>query len=408
MTTANTPGSSACRLWQDLVDHHPDLIRQAEQIDRTSVSAIARLRKHASPELAHRAAQLAEARQRARAKLGDRAAELIADIQGVEQASHLAIATIKAERFQQAGFTEAMDLCSGIGVDAMALSDSGIETLAVDLDPLRAWMTSCNANCSATAGDAGSVDVSRCAVHLDPARRSEGQRSKSLTDYLPDAAAMAAILGKAPAACIKLSPAVDLAEAEDYLTPACQQRSIEFVSLYGRLVQALWWTQSLAQPATDSGETPRAALRIDDAGIHRLVAEPEWPDIGPVPEQGVLHTLDPAAERANLATHLCSLHGGTMPHPRAGLIAAAEPIDSPWLTSFRVEAELPWRQDKVHAWLKQHRTGLVEIKPRGLTLDTDQLQKTLRGPKKQTPRTLFITRIESKVRCWITQRLSRT
>lgn len=408
MTTPATP--DPLLLWQTLVDDHAELIALAASVDRTSVSGIARLRKNADAHLAHLAAQLAEARARSIAKLGpDFAASVIADIEGVEQASSLAVARLKAQRFKDAGLIDTIDLCSGIGVDALALIEAGHDVLAVDHDPIRAWMTERNARCTSLAADAVSVDPTGKALHIDPARRAGGQRTQTLADTEPVPEVVAGLLRRAKAACLKLSPAVDMHEAEQAFAEASDAAggwSVEFVSEGGRLVQTLWWTGGLA-----AEQGSRTATRIDDGGIHHLTDEDIYPAIGPVPEAGCLHTLDPAAERAELAMTLCARHDAVMPHPRAGLLATEEPIDSPWLTAFRVEAEMGWREDNVRKWLAEHRTAHVEVKPRGLRLDTDALQIALRGPKSLrkkgtgTDRTVFVTRLGEKIRCWIAQRL---
>lgn len=390
--------------WQTLVRDHQALIHKAESVDRGTVTGIASLRKKADPVLAHLAAQLAEARVRAVAKVGEeRAKGLIADIEGVEQASSLVSAQLKGQRFKEAGAARVIDLCSGIGVDAMGFGTEGLEVLGVDADPIRAWMTGENAGCVTVAGDAEAMELDGGYVHVDPARRTDGLRATTLADYEPSGERVAAMLGRVKGACVKLSPAVDVEEAVA-LFGGQGRWSLTFVSEGGRLVQAQWWSGELAE-GEGSGE--RFAVRIDREGVHRLSGGPVYPQIGPVPEGGFIHTLDPAAERAEMATVLCAEHDGVMPHPRAGLIAREARIESPWLTAFEVEAEMGWREENVRKWLAAHQTGVVEVKPRGIKLDTDAVQKSLRGPKKKggTRRTVFVTRIGEKVRCWITRRV---
>ncbi|QDU72456.1 THUMP-like domain-containing protein [Mucisphaera calidilacus] len=392
------------KAWQTLLSEHQPLIDKAAAVDRTTVTGIASLRKHADPALAHLAAQLAEARVRAVPKLGEeRAASLIADIEGVEQASSLRTARLKADRFKAAGASRVIDLCSGIGIDAMGCTDAGLDVLAVDRDPVRAWMTARNARCQIAAADAATIDTTDAWLHIDPARRSDGRRAASLEEYEPGPATIAKLIRNTRGACVKLSPALDVEEATTHLGDAAPW-SLTFVSEAGRLVQSLWWSGQLAQ-GDEPGE--KQALRIDNDGTHELSGTPIFPLLGPVPENGYLHTLDPAAERADMATILCARHDGIMPHPRAGLVASESVIDSPWLTAFRVETEMGWREDNVRKWLSRHHTGVVEVKPRGIKLDTDALQKSLRGPKKKggTKRTVFVTRIGEKVRCWITRRV---
>ena len=78
-------------------------------------------------------------------------------------------------------------------------------------------------------------------------------------------------------------------------------------------------------------------------------------------------------------------------HPKLGLLSADEPIDSPWLTAFELQAHMPWREKRVRQWLRAHDAGLVEVKTRGRAVDPDPLQKRLRG-RGNTSFTVFVLR----------------
>ena len=81
--------------------------------------------------------KLLDARARATSKFED-PQRLIADIEGVEQASGTAIARHKASRFTDLG--QVADLCCGIGGDAIELARV-TKVTGFDIDPTRVWMT---------------------------------------------------------------------------------------------------------------------------------------------------------------------------------------------------------------------------------------------------------------------------
>ena len=121
-------------------------MERSARVDSSDVSAITSLRRDYSAQAVSVALSLVEARRKAQRKFGERGRSLIADVAGVEQASGAAVAAYKARRFADllGGGATIADLCCGIGGDAMALADVGLDVIAVDRDPLRAWMAGQN------------------------------------------------------------------------------------------------------------------------------------------------------------------------------------------------------------------------------------------------------------------------
>ena len=120
-----------------------------------SPALVARLRRSHDSALVSAALELVAARRKARAKF-ERPDELWCDLAGVEQASDGRVAAWKAARMREVlgGGAEILDLCCGIGGDAMAMAAAGLAVTAIDLDPRRAWMTARNARCDATVAEA--------------------------------------------------------------------------------------------------------------------------------------------------------------------------------------------------------------------------------------------------------------
>ncbi|MEM9417786.1 MAG: class I SAM-dependent methyltransferase [Planctomycetota bacterium] len=376
-----------------------ELLTAASDCDPTDVASVSRLRKQYAANEVGIALELVQARKKTAIKFPEHADTLLADVPGIEQASSLRSAKHKAKRVAQAGLHHVLDVCCGIGGDAMGFSAEGLAVTAIDRDPVRAWMAQENAGCDSRVADAESLletgATANTALHLDPARRTGAGRVFRLADYQPEPATIAALLARYPDAAVKLSPAVNLAELDEHLPGAAPSGEIEFISESGRLVQAVLWTGRLASNAS------RAATLLTPDQTHTLTGEPDEPGFSPA--QRFLFTVDSAVERAGLM-HLLELPAI---HPRLGLLTANHAVDSPWLTGFELLAELPYsakNPKKIKAWLDDHDSGLVEIKTRGKAVDPDPLQRALRGTG-TTPYTLFILRFDQKLACLICRRL---
>lgn len=385
--------SRSIELWQAVADDEA-LLARAAAVNPSDVSAIASLRKYASAAAVSVALSLVEARAKAENKFGPRGKALIADVAGVEQASSARVAAYKASRMMQqlgAGCAIA-DLCCGIGGDSMALAEVGLDVIAVDRDPLRAWMTMRNTDRSAQSvcADVGALAFAGLPIHLDPARRNEGtgRRAWKLSEIQPGPDVIGRLIEQAPAAAIKLSPGVDLDELP-------WPGEVEFISDSGRLVQAMLWTGGFAQ-------TTRRATLVRDEEIQTLAGEPSAPVYRSA--QRYLYTFDAAVERAGLIGQLASRLDAPAIHPKLGLLTSDQIIDSPWTTGFELIERLPWRPKRIMQWLKANDGGLVEVKTRGKACDPDQEQHRLRN-EGSTTYTVFVLRFDTKVQALITRRL---
>ena len=137
--------SREIELWRS-VSADALLMQRASEVRAADVSAVASLRRDYAAEQVAVALSLAEARVKAGRKFSERGKTIIADAAGIEQASGAAVASYKAKRSASRRHRpwRIADLCCGIGGDAMALADQGLDVIAVDRDPLRAWMASHN------------------------------------------------------------------------------------------------------------------------------------------------------------------------------------------------------------------------------------------------------------------------
>ncbi len=403
------------RVWQTLAEpKHEELVRLAMATDAKDVAAVARLRKVcADAEIVRAALMLGEARRKAIPKFGkERAATLWADPAGVEMATSLVVAEHKRERFPVFldGFV-LTDVCCGIGGDAMSLATEN-DVVAVDSDPVRAWMAKRNAGCMSVVGDAETYEPSKGPVHIDPARRDErsGSRSWRLEDMRPGLDVVRRLVTSGWGGAVKLGPGADL-EAVGLAFPGCP---IEIISENGTLVQCVVWIDmpfvgkqprhaTLLQGGPDVSAAERKANTVSICGKPAAGAE-ELPTVDGNRAARYVYEPDDSVERAELLGVLCEQVGAAMLHPRVGLLTSDTLIQSPWLTGFEVLEEMVWNERRVKDAIDARRAGIVEVKTRGGAVNTDQVQAALRG-KGDERLVVFVLRMGSAMRAIIAKRV---
>lgn len=387
------------------VSQHSALMQAACAAKPGDVQAIAALRKleGVGPQDAALTLQLATGRSKAIDKFGEAASSWLAWPEAIEQATSLAVGAHKARWFKKhLRDRRLIDGCCGIGGDLFAFRQAGIKTLGVDSDPVRAWMAAHNANdaaATATADLAGFTFEAGDALHLDPGRRAGGRRLMHLEDLIPGPDLWEKLLESCPDAGIKLAPGVDPIDLEEAgLIGDTRHGHVEYISLKGRMVQAVVWTGVLARDTQTA-----ASVIVSDEQAHTFSADPDDPPLTD-PKQ-YLYTVDPAIERADLFGAFALAHGLEAIHPQLGIYTSDTPVENPWLTGFELLAETPWRLKTVQRELKARGAGVVEVRTRGKAVDPDIVQKQLRR-KGDTPLTVFILRDYKRKFALITRRLT--
>ncbi len=403
---------------------------RAATIDPYSTAAVTALRRDFDKDLVFTALALAKARDKAKTKFGDRAATLVADPDGVEMASSTASASWKARRFaahaaaMTAGGSRAalrvMDLCCGVGGDAMALRDAGLDVVAVDNDATRAWMAGLNARCESRCANVEDIVALRdptgappALFHLDPARRTKNGSTSSRTWTLDDLQPGPAVIRDAIHAY--LGGAVKLAPGIDYTQLAVHGLAgeVEIISENGRLTQAVLWTGALAR-ATPSGTAARSATLLrgpahTSATAFTISGEPDALGSVPVGEPAkYIFDVDDCVERAELLTVLSHQLNAPMLHPRLGLFTSDTLLESPFLTPFELFETAKWNQQRAAAALKRLGAGSVEVKTRAKAVNPDELQPTLTKDacvKGGVPLVLFVLRFGNEVRMLVAKRI---
>lgn len=362
-------------MWRRLAEA-PEAAQAAAAIDPGDAASIARLRKRFDADLVAAAVELAVARRKAAGKF-ERAAELWCDVAGVEQASGECVAAWKAARMREtlgAGGA-VLDICSGIGGDAMAIAAAGLSVTAIDLDPRRAWMTARNARCEAECVDAEAVPLAGAAIHADPARRDEsgGGRSWNLDDHRPGRAWIERALREPRAAAMKFSPGVERRAFGDLPI------EWEWIESDGALVQAVAWSGAFARAPRATRATrlarggPVASIvgLPDDARSDRIGVDPRL-------EPGMF-VAEPVAvlERAQLLTEATQGTGARELARSLGLAGSRAPLDAAWFESFAFVEECGRDGPSIARAIERHGLVARSVRVRGRALDADAITRAI-------------------------------
>lgn len=296
--------------------------------------------------------------------------QLLGDPVAVQQASHPVVASWRARRFR--GSALVVDLCAGIGGDAIAISGAAARVVGIERDPARATFLAANAATAGAAVDTVVGDALRPPVglsghvHVDPGRRHQGRRARRLADYRPAVSALDAVTAGARGRGIVVSPAVDLDD------PDLPDGELEFIEVDGALVEATVWTGD-----TRAGDATATVL---PEGVTRTRhGAPEHLHVGGVGEWLVEPSA--AAVRARLHDDVGREVGAwRIARRRALLTSDVEPPSSPWLRARRVAAVLAARDRSVRDWLRTADERPVEVATYGLDVDPEAFWRAIGRP----------------------------
>ncbi|RIX30371.1 class I SAM-dependent methyltransferase [Amnibacterium setariae] len=325
-----------------------------------------------SPEESAAILTQAALRRRARAKFGEFADRMLFTRAGLEQATRLEAAARHAARFRDSGAALVADLGCGLGGDALAMAALGLRVLAVERDEVTAVLAQYNLapfpEATVRVEDAEAVDLDGVdAVWLDPARRTaghDGTRRVAAADYSPSLAFADEVAARRPTG-VKLSPAHDReAIPED--------AEAQWVSDRGDVVELALWRGGLQRDGVR-----RAALVLGPVGAAELTAPADAEDepVGPLGDH--VHEPDGAVIRARLLGDVARTTGTHPVGPGIAYLSGDGPAASPFLTSFAVDAVLPFDRQRIRKELRARGIGRLEIKKRGVDLDPARFRKEL-------------------------------
>jgi hypothetical protein len=298
----------------------------------------------------------------------------------LEQASSVRLAVYKGRSLNEISpGREVLDLCAGLGADAIGLAMAGLAVHAVDSSEAAVYCARHNLAVAklaekvrVTLGRAEEIDLAGVsAVHVDPDRRASGRRAVHWEDYSPDVGTLRRLVCDVPAGVMKLSPAMSPSLLTDWPVAA------EWCSEFGVCKQLLaWWGAEVpvgARRATRLGgphEEPAADSLVTDPSA--VAARQDGPGV-------FLAEADPAVVAAGGVATLANSLGAWCLQDGPDWLFADEPTETPLVSWYRVLGECAGREATVRRMLATLDAGVVAVKPRGVRLDTDRLQQRLRG-----------------------------
>lgn len=348
-----------------------------------------------SPELVAAVLTQSRLRTRAAARWGAMGAALLDQLlltpDGAEQATRPSVSALRAERYARldAGAVVA-DLGCGVGLDALALADAGLQVVAYDADPLTAEIARVNAT---LVGHGNSVTVTEAdvtslppevmlgwdAAFADPARRRDGRRLLRPESWSPP---LSWVLGLPVAALgVKVAPGLDRAHL-----PVDTEFAV--VSDGGDVVEAALYRGAIRDPGVTRSATllpSRSHLTDADLPAHTS-------PVGPVGRY--LHEPDGAVIRAGLVAAVVDHVEGWLIDPQIAYLSTDRPAASPFVATYEVLDVMPFSLKRLRSHLRQHDVGQVVVKKRGSALDVDELRRSLRLDRSAPGRrTIALTRI---------------
>lgn len=347
------------------------------------VRRAAQIRRMLPLELATAALGQAELRARAQDKFGPQAAELYFTADGLEQATRRELADHRARRFAATGVASVLDLCCGIGADALGFGRVGLTVTAVERDPATAAIAEANlAGLAPPAlvevGEAEAADWrSAESVFLDPARRSDRGRTFDPRAFSPPFEFTLQVLTEARLAAAKLSPGL-----RHELIPAALEA--EWVSFRGGVKEAVLWSSGFR-----SDRVTRRATVLS-AGAQLTDADPVEAAVRPI--GAYLLEPDGAVIRAGLVQQAAAALDAARIDEHLAYLTAHAPTASALARSFRVLEVLPYSVRRIKAELRQREVGILEIKKRGVDVDPAALRRALK-PSGPNSLTLLLARV---------------
>jgi predicted RNA methylase len=371
----------------------PQLIERVRDATGPELAVQAELRREYPDELVRAALLLVELRRKARGKFG-LAEQMWFDREGLEQATSEAVARHKARRFTGVG-RPLLDLCCGIGADAIAFAADG-NVRAIDLRESACRMTEWNAQAYGVSdrvttqlADVEAVELGESVIHIDPDRRPAGRRSLKIEEHRPSLAFLQSLTERSPGGAIKLSPASNFGGK----FPDCE---VELVSLDGECKEAIVWFGALRTDAqwratvVPSGETLTGdpwRARAEVSGIKKLLLDP-----------------DPAVVRAGLVDVLAEKMGWARLDAAEEYLTAEHRPASPFVQVFEVLADLPNNNREIRSWFRAADCGQLEVKCRRIPVVPEKVRQhlNLSGTR---PLVLIFARIGGRARAVVCRRV---
>jgi len=326
-----------------------------------------RLRSRLEADLATAALAQSELRLRGRVKFGQRAERMYFTAAGLEQASRPEVAAHRAARFAGAGIGSVLDLCCGIGADALAFAAAGLAVHALERDPATAAVAAANLTdwpATVERCDAEAVDWRAAeSVFLDPARRSAIGRTFDPASYSPAFSFVTEVVGSCRYAAAKLGPGLDHA-----LVSAGVEA--EWVSYRSGVKETVFWS-----PGFTTGVVTRRATVLP-SGAELTDTDPGEDSVATV--GSFVYEPDGAVIRAGLVRQCAAVLSGWRLNEHLAYLSADRFTPTPLARAYEVLEVLPFSVKRLRAELRRRDVGIVEIKKRGVDVDPARLRRELK------------------------------
>lgn len=358
------------------------------------------LRKSFSPIQARLLSELLELRYRARAKYS-RAEKMYFHRRGLEQATDEPIARYKASRFA-ADATSIIDLCCGIGGDAIGFAQEFDRVMVVDRDPATARFATANARqygaktIGGQVGDVRDADLSDYPYwHIDPDRRASEQRRSRPALCEPPLDDFLALPGRSEHGAIKLSPAADASQLSTLGV------ELEWIGNRRECQQQVAWFGRLAR---HPGR--RSATWIDDVGIVTTITERSGRQIDVV-DQMPKYVYEPKSSvlAAHLDNTLAQAEELLQLTAQAAYYAADHLSESRLLTAFEVMDDMAYHRKSLASRLAALDASVAEVKKRRVSVEPHEVLREYRKYKGNHSVTLLFYPRGDTVRVVIAKRV---
>lgn len=368
----------------------PEVLEMLNEATGDTLRAQKTLRARYPADLVRAACLLSDLRRRAAGKFS-RADRMWFDAQGLEQSTCEVVARHKAQRF--AGHV--WDLCSGIGGDALALSEHA-EVSAVDTDPFRTRCVAWNAEVYGVVERVKTITgdiMEQCCqgglIHVDPDRRAgTGVRARRIDGYSPGPEILRALMARALGGAIKVSPASDFGRTFG----ECE---IELVSVEGECKEATVWFGTLATGSCRRATVLPAGVSLAGDETARMT---ERRELG-----SYLYDPDPAVVRAGLVDALAEKFGLYRLDAVEEYLTSDARVSSPFVRRYVVKETTSPDEKKLRRRLRELNIGPLEIKSRRLPINHETSRQRLR-PGGDDPATVVFAYIAGRSRAILCHR----
>ena len=350
------------------------------------------------PQLVALCISQAKLRSRAVSKFGsDLASTMLFTEEGLEQATRQQVSAWHAQKFLTHGIKSVTDLGCGIGGDALAFAQAGLEVTAIEKDELTANIAKHNLSkypmATVSHGDALDIESKSKSFWLDPARRKLSSKAAGRVmlkpeDFSPNLN-FAFDIGAKHTAGIKLAGSLP----HELIPEDCEAN---WVSHNNELVETVLWFGELGQ----SGK--RSAVILADT-----ITEYSGDLIqAPISEVGkYVYDPNPALVRSHLLGAFAIENGLWGIAPSIAYLSSDNELSSPWLRGFEVMESLPLDVKRIAKRMSELDIGTLEIKKRGVDITPEQLRPKLKLKGKNAA-TLILTRVGDARKALVCQPIS--